>query len=167
MRGGTFSCSRHSHAPSHPGAEALATTRLTRWDLQGYQGYRSCHSFQQSPVSKHNHIPSLCSFSTGTSTTGISIRHKADLIHKNFAYGQCEICMCLGQSDHSVCFCMSDTWALLKRLCKIDTGPDRSGQLSQAKYPSTDLMAVFSLTLASPDCSFLSFQRGTKSRLLM
>ena len=61
---------------------------------------------------------------------------------------------------------MSDTCAVLTQLCKIETGPDRLGRLSRAKYPrapSTDLIEVFSLTLASPDCSFLSFPRGTKS----
>ena len=30
---------------------------------------------------------------------------------------------------------MSDTWALLKRLCRIGTVPDRSGRPSRAKYP--------------------------------
>ena len=65
--------------------------------------------------------------------------------------------------------CLSDTWALLKRLCRIDTGPDRSGRLSRAQKPrahSTDLMAVFSLALASPRLFLSQFPKGHKVQAL-
>ena len=82
MRGGTFSCSRHSRRfkPSTTSLQrardrfrqthgfCCRSTGHNAFDTgrsPGYQGYKSCHSFQQGPVSKHNHIPSLCSFSTG------------------------------------------------------------------------------------------------------
>ena len=60
-----------------------------------------------------------------------------------------------------------DTWALLKRLCRIESSPDKSGRLSRAEYPrapSTDLMATFSVSFASPDCSFLIFREAHSSR---
>ena len=49
-------------------AEALVTNTFDTVRSPEYQGYRSCYSFQQGPVSTHNRMPSLCSLSTGIST---------------------------------------------------------------------------------------------------
>ena len=94
---------------------------------------------------------------------GIPVRHKTDLIHRNLANRQCEICVSLGQS-YPVGFLYVRHLGLLHGFAELK--PDRSGRLSRAGAPSTDLMATFSFYFASPDCSCLIFPRGTESRFL-
>ena len=60
---------------------------------------------------------------------------------------------------------MSDTWALLKRLCRIETGPDRSGRLSR-RAPSTDLMAFFFAQIGISRLFLSHFPKGHKVQAL-
>ena len=166
------------HVPSHP----VQSPQTSPWPpLQRHWRQLVSHGeiskipgLQELPVlpamtCPQDHVPGLRLFGAYASTTGIPIRHKTNVIQRNPPNKQCKICVSLGQSHHLLVSCMSDTWALLRRLCRIETGPDKSGRLSHIKFPrapSTDLMETFSVSFASPECSFLIFPRGTKSRLL-
>ena len=82
-----------SDKPMASAAEARGYNKFDTMRSPKYQGHGCCHSFQRSLVDYHGHIPSLTMISSFDPTTGISERHTTDLICRNSANKQCEICV--------------------------------------------------------------------------